>query len=51
MDMAIAEQLLLARNGKEVLELLIRRQQWLPELILLNINMPVMDGFAYCFLV
>jgi two-component system chemotaxis response regulator CheY len=33
-----------ARNGREALELL---QGWLPRLILLDLMMPVMDGWAF----
>ena len=49
MDMEITERLLQARNGREGLEVL---QEQIdgdcpPELILLDINMPVMDGFAF----
>ncbi|AHM62735.1 response regulator receiver protein [Flammeovirgaceae bacterium 311] len=49
-DMDIAEHLLQARNGKEGIELLekkFQQEQGLPDLILLDINMPVMDGFAF----
>ncbi|WPP50303.1 response regulator [Catalinimonas niigatensis] len=48
-DMAVAQQVLVANNGKEALDL-IRLQSddvYLPELILLDINMPVMDGFEF----
>lgn len=50
MDMGITEKLYQARNGKEAIDLLqglVKQQQPLPELILLDINMPVMDGFAF----
>lgn len=49
-DMDIADQLWQARNGREGIELLkkqVQQDQCLPELILLDINMPVMDGFAF----
>ncbi|WP_224996154.1 response regulator [Cesiribacter sp. SM1] len=49
MDMGVTSELLQARNGKEGIELLQKKadQNNLPELILLDINMPVMDGFAF----
>lgn len=49
-DMDIVGHLLQARNGKVALDLLqehAQQHQCLPELILLDINMPVMDGFAF----
>lgn len=48
-DMAVAQRVLVANNGKEALDL-IRLQSddgYFPELILLDINMPVMDGFEF----
>jgi CheY-like chemotaxis protein len=51
---AVAEELHIARNGKEAIELI--REKCLgpdgdvskmPQLILLDINMPVMDGFDF----
>ncbi len=48
--LGIANQIMVARNGKEGLELVERfykEQGILPELILLDINMPVMDGFEF----
>lgn len=50
MEMDIAEQILQAHNGKEALDVLqdqVQQQHCLPELILLDINMPVMDGFDF----
>jgi len=46
----IAHQIVVARNGQHALELM--EQQYLagegyPELILLDLKMPVMDGFAF----
>lgn len=48
-DMDITEELLQARNGKEGIDLLGKQvdEKDIPELILLDINMPVMDGFAF----
>ena len=46
MDMDITEELVQARNGKEGINLL-QQQKNQPELILLDINMPVMDGFDF----
>jgi len=49
----ITDQLLVARNGREALEVLQKcaaqeqEASKLPELILLDINMPVMDGFEF----
>ena len=48
-DLAVAEQVLVAHNGREALQRI--RQQGeggtCPELILLDINMPVMNGFEF----
>ena len=49
-EMKISHQVLVAYNGKEGLELLdnyFRVHGTYPELILLDINMPVMDGFEF----
>lgn len=49
-EMAITEELLVASNGKEALETLNEhfiQNDYLPDLILLDINMPVMDGFDF----
>lgn len=49
-EMGVAEQILQARNGKEGLDLLqekVKQEHLLPELILLDVNMPVMDGFDF----
>lgn len=51
LELGATEQLFQARNGKEAIELLnglaSQAQPNMPELILLDINMPVMDGFAF----
>jgi CheY-like chemotaxis protein len=47
-DLAVAEQVLVAHNGQEALQRI--RQgtaEACPELILLDINMPVMNGFEF----
>ncbi len=48
-DLAVAEQVIVARDGREALQRI--RQQGErepgPELILLDINMPVMNGFEF----
>jgi len=49
-DMGITDELLQANNGKEAIDLLeerIKLDKMLPDLILLDINMPVMDGFDF----
>lgn len=49
-ELDLTEHLLQARNGKMALDLLqehARQHQRLPNLILIDINMPVMDGFAF----
>lgn len=50
MEMGFAEKILQAHNGKEALDVLQKQEQQqlcLPELILLDVNMPVMDGFDF----
>jgi CheY-like chemotaxis protein len=49
-EMDITDQILQAQNGKEGIDLLlsqVENKQCLPEVILLDINMPVMDGFEF----
>ena len=49
-DMGITEEILFAGNGLEAINLIQKRissKQACPELILLDINMPVMDGFEF----
>jgi CheY-like chemotaxis protein len=48
-DLAITEQILVAHNGVEALDVLQIQctQDNCPQLILLDINMPVMDGFEF----
>ncbi len=48
-DLAVADQILVARNGVEALEVLKRQcnEDNCPQLILLDINMPVMNGFEF----
>eukprot|EP00746_Dinoflagellata_sp_MGD_P015815 gnl/MRDRNA2_/MRDRNA2_135348_c0_seq1.p2 gnl/MRDRNA2_/MRDRNA2_135348_c0~~gnl/MRDRNA2_/MRDRNA2_135348_c0_seq1.p2 ORF type:complete len:139 (+),score=8.40 gnl/MRDRNA2_/MRDRNA2_135348_c0_seq1:1464-1880(+) len=43
----IAEKVEVAWNGKEAMEFLENPENENPELILLDINMPVMDGFEF----
>ena len=45
----VTEQVLTAHNGQEALELILQQCQGgvCPELILLDINMPVMNGFEF----
>jgi len=49
-NLGITEELIIAPNGKIALELMQQRQDegkgW-PELILLDLNMPVMDGIEF----
>ncbi|WP_224995231.1 response regulator [Cesiribacter sp. SM1] len=51
LEMGVTQQLFQARNGKEAIDLLKelarQAQPTMPELILLDINMPVMDGFTF----
>lgn len=48
-DLKVAQQVLIANNGWEALQLI--KRQWsehdCPELILLDLNMPEMDGFEF----
>lgn len=49
-ELDFTENLLIARNGREALDIiqeLHRQEASLPQLILLDINMPVMDGFDF----
>ncbi|WP_224995234.1 response regulator [Cesiribacter sp. SM1] len=49
-EMDVTEKLFQARNGKEAIDLLqglLKQPAHFPELILLDVNMPVMDGFAF----
>ncbi len=49
-DMGITEEILFAGNGLEAINLIQKRissKQACPELILLDINMPVMDGYEF----
>lgn len=48
-DMGITKELLIARNGLEALQIIQQRCDagGCPQLILLDINMPVMNGFEF----
>jgi CheY-like chemotaxis protein len=48
-DLEVAQKILVARNGAEALKVMERQcaQGDCPQLILLDINMPVMNGFEY----
>jgi CheY-like chemotaxis protein len=49
-DLSVAEEILVATNGKEGIDAVEKRCQdkkSCPELILLDINMPVMNGFEF----
>lgn len=48
-DLEVTDKVLIAHNGKEALELIKGQceQSTCPELILLDINMPVMNGFEF----
>lgn len=47
--LGIEVEVLIARNGQEALDIMKKlcEQEQCPELILLDINMPVMDGFEF----
>ena len=48
--MGIANEIHIAKNGKEALDLIndyYRGARIMPEIILLDLNMPVMDGFSF----
>jgi CheY-like chemotaxis protein len=49
-DLGITHEILITHNGKEAMDLIQQRQlsnQDLPDLIILDINMPVMNGFEF----
>ena len=48
-NLAVTDKLLVARNGQEALEMLqdSSKQDEAPQLILLDVNMPVMNGFEF----
>lgn len=49
-DMAVTDELIIASNGKEALDKILNHcilNDYCPDLILLDINMPVMDGFDF----
>ena len=48
-ELDVTEQVLIAHNGREALELIQQQcaEDCCPELILLDINMPVMNGFEF----
>ena len=48
-DLQVTEQVLVAHNGKDALELIKKafQESNCPQLILLDINMPVMNGFEF----
>ena len=43
----ICEEIVIATNGKKALDYVQQNLESLPDLILLDINMPVMDGFEF----
>ena len=48
--MGVANEIHIAMNGKEALELIndyYRGAKIMPEIILLDLNMPIMDGFSF----
>lgn len=46
-DMHITDRIEIATNGKEALDFLKNSVDCCPELILLDINMPLLDGFEF----
>ncbi len=48
-DLEVTESVLIAHNGKEALDIIVKQclLDRCPELILLDINMPVMNGFEF----
>ena len=46
-NLGIAESVVIAMNGKEAIELLEQEDYIFPDIIFLDINMPIMDGFDF----